>query len=96
MCFGGGGGGGSAPAPQIFNAQPVSKQFEVPKPPKLDRQYRSLVSEATTPSIRLAGKKAQTAGLTPLRRKLSPTQGMASGVTIAGIGGMSPPGGVNL
>ena len=96
MCFGGGGGGGGGVAPQIFTAQPVSKQFDLPEKKKLDRQFRSLTSEETTPSIRLAGKKTQKTGLTPLRRKLSPTQGMASGVTIAGIGGVNPPGGVNL
>ena len=94
MCFGGGGGGGS-PAPQIFNAQPVSRQFEIPKPPQLDRQYRPLTSEATTPSIRTAGgKQRQKAGLTPLRRKLA--TGMTTGVTVGAEGVATPPGGINL
>ena len=95
MCFGGGGGGGSAPAPQIFNAQPVSKQFEIPKPPELDRQYRPLTSEATTPSVRTAGgKRKQKAGLTPLRQKLA--TGMTTGVTVGAEGAATPPGGINL
>lgn len=93
MCFGGGGGGGSAPAPQIFNAQPVSKQFA--KPPELDRQYRPLTSEATTPSVRTAGgKRKQKAGLTPLRQKLA--TGMTTGVTVGAQGAATPPGGINL
>ena len=71
MCFGGGGGGGGA-APVVNVAQPVSKQFDIPEPPQIDRQYRSLTSEATTPSIRLAGGKQKSkASLKPLRQKLT-------------------------
>lgn len=95
MCFGGGGGGGSAPAPQIFTAQPVSKQFDIPEPPQIDRQYRSLTSEATTPSIRLAGGKQRSkASLKPLRQKL--TTGMTTGVTVGSGDIVTPPGGINL
>jgi hypothetical protein len=93
MCFGGGGGGGGA-APVVNVAQPVSKQFEIPKPEKLDAQYRSLISPETRPGIRGANEQKRRAkAAAPMRQSL--TTGMTTGVNIA-QGNTTPPGGVNL
>jgi hypothetical protein len=98
MCFGGGGGGGGGAAPVVNVAQPVSKQFEIPRPEKLDPQYRSLIAEETKPGVRMAGEKRRRAkSQSPMRQSLSTGKtGMSTGINLASAGGSSPAGGVNL
>lgn len=100
MCFGGGGGGGGA-APVVNVAQPVSKQFEIPKPEKLDRQYRSLIPEDSVPGIRTAGEKRRRAKAgSPMRQSLSTgriaSSNLTTGVNLGSAGSTTPPGGINL
>jgi len=94
MCFGGGGGGGGA-APVVNVAQPVSKQFDISEPKKLDPQYRSLIAEGSRPQIRGATerKRRAQAGM-PQRQAL--TTGMTTGMNVAMGDSTFPSGGVNL